>query len=117
MSTKTGIQPEWPPPMALCLSSPCNSRWKSSDNCEGACSGPLDSLNGKSQESRFDAIGASLRERSHIRLRCPVPNHAACIEVSAFAHCLARRIVVQQFDCRSCDSVWVLKGNQRSAPI
>ena len=37
--------------------------------------------------------------------------------VSAPAHCLACRIVAQKFNCRGCDSFWILKGDQYSALI
>ena len=41
----------------------------------------------------------------------------AGIDLSTFAHCLAGRIVVQELNCRICDSGWILEGNQHPAPI
>jgi len=39
------------------------------------------------------------------------------MELSALAHCMACRIVFQQFNCRDSNSFRVLKGDQRSASI
>jgi hypothetical protein len=60
---------------------------------------------------------ARVRTKARIlRLRHPVPDHAACVEVSSFAHRLAGRIVVQKFNCQVCDSGWGLEGNQNQRP-
>jgi hypothetical protein len=77
----------------------------------------FDRRNGKPQVSRLQMIGASAREGTHIRLRYPAPDHLAPMEVSALAHCLARRIVIQQFNCRCRESFRVFKGDQRSASV
>src|ERR1035437_8377991 len=62
-------------------------------------------------------IGTGLHEGAHIRLRCPAPDHLACVKVSAFAHSLAFCIVDQKFNCGRCDGIWILEGDQRSASI
>jgi hypothetical protein len=77
----------------------------------------LDSLHGNPQASWLDAIDAGANEGARIRLRYPVPGHLAGVKVSAFAHCLAFCIVVQEFNCRNCDGIRVPKGDQRSASI
>ena len=53
---------------------------------------------GKRRADRLHAIRASSEEDPHIRLRDPIPDHVACIDVSTFAHCLAGHIVVQEFE-------------------
>ena len=77
----------------------------------------LSAMDGKRHAGRLQAISASSHEGPHVRLCYPVPDHVASIKVSTFAHCLAGRIVVQEFNCRICDGGWVLEGNQRPAPI
>ena len=76
----------------------------------------LDRLDGGPQAISLQMTGASSREGPHIRLRYPVPDHLACIEVGAFAHGLAHRTVVNEFNGLGCNGVRVLKGNQCSAP-
>ena len=66
---------------------------------------------------RLCATRLSPREGVHIRLRDPVPDHLASMEVSAFAHGVASCIVVKEIDCRSCDCSRILKGNQCATPI
>ena len=67
--------------------------------------------------SRLQTIGARSREGTHIRLRYPAPDHLAPMRVSELAHCLARRVVFQQFNCRGGNCFRVLKGDQRSESI
>ena len=86
---------------------------KGSDIHESACSVLLGSRDGKRHTGRLHAISASSYEGPHIRLRYPVPDHVACIEVSTFTHRLAGRIVVQEFNRRIRDGGWVLEGNQQ----
>ena len=90
---------------------------KPSDIDELACSVVLGNLEGERHTGRLHAISASSNEGPHIRLRYPVPHHAACIEVRSFAHRLAGCIVVQECKYSICDSGWVFEGDQRSAPI
>ena len=91
------------------------------ETCSGiykpACSDLLGSSDGKPQVHRLRVMVTSLFEGMHIRLRCPVPHHLACVEVSVPAHCLTCRIVVQKFNCRCCDRHRIHKGDQRSASI
>ena len=68
---------------------PVSGRVTSSDAHELAWSVLLGSLDGRRHASRLHAISADSCEDPHIRLRYPVPDHAPCIEVSTFTHCLA----------------------------
>jgi hypothetical protein len=77
----------------------------------------LDRLDGGPQAISLQMTGASSREGPHIRLRYPVPDHLAPMGVGSQAHRLARRIVFQQFNCRGCNGIRILKGDQRSASI
>ena len=88
-----------------------------SDIYKQACIALLGSSYGKPQVSRLHMTRASSYKGPHIRLRYPFPHHGPCIGVSALAHCLTNRIVVQKFNCRSCYRIWVLKGDQRTASI
>src|ERR1019366_8963688 len=70
---------------------------------ESACRVLLGSLDGHA--GRVAASTASSHGLLRV-FRCyPVPNSAA------------GRIVVQKLNYRTCDSGWVLEGNQRPAPI
>src|ERR1019366_7629566 len=82
---------------------------------ESACRVLLGSLDGHA--GRLPAITASSHEGLHISLCYLVPDHVAGVDVGTFPHLLAGRIVVQKLNYRTCDSGWVLEGNQRPSPI
>jgi hypothetical protein len=56
-------------------------------------------------------IGTGSYEGAHVRLRYSIPDHLACVKVSTFAHSLAFCVVVQKFNCRSRDGIWILEGD------
>ena len=72
---------------------------------ESACSVLLGILYGERHVGRLFATSGTTYEGLHIRLRHPVPDQVACIEVSTSAHDLASCMVVQEFNCHICKSV------------
>ena len=67
--------------------------------------------------NRLRFAGVRPREGIHIGLCYPIPDHQAPIGVSALSHGLACYVVVQEFNCRSCDSTWIFEGNKYSAAV
>jgi hypothetical protein len=70
-----------------------------------ACSVLLGNLEGERHASGLHAISASSYEGPHIRLRYPVPDHVACIEVSTCAHGMTGCFIVQEFNRRTCNRI------------
>src|ERR1017187_2572407 len=75
-----------------------------SDIYKSACSVLHGSSDGKPQVSGLHTTHTGSYKGPHIRLRYTVPDHLAPIDVSALAHCLTCRIVVQKLNGRGCDS-------------